>query len=451
MANIDSSLDQLIPARSFRPGLPDTLPARVTPWPLDLPEPDNDCGTLASDFISSLAEANSLGPWTWPKKPIVFISDVHADAESLLRSLEASGIAHRYGLGLNDFHLTDFGLACQVVIGGDCLDKGPSNLDLLASLKALMDKGADTVLLAGNHDLRLLLGLASLGAKRGSLSAHMFVRMGKKVLPLMKEVFDLHVDPKTDLKHLPDEETCRKQMLPGKKWFKTFPKAAAEHLLPAAIDKELNRLRKKTKTFFQNASDLGLSARELYAAALKCRELFVDPHGDYAWFYQSMKAVHRSGSLLFVHAGIDDHMARQLSKSGPAQINSQFITESRAEPFTFYSGSLANLMRTKYRPVDHPLTEAGVRDLHSCGVRMLVHGHVNRHHGQELSAKQGLLHLEADITLDRHSRESEGLDGIGTGATIIHPDGNILGISCDYPYAKLFNPEHLHLVQRPLT
>lgn len=74
---------------------------------------------------------------------------------------------------------------------------------------------------------------------------------------------------------------------------------------------------------------------------------------------------------------------------------------------------------------------------------MLVQGHVNRHSGQELTSKHGLLHLEADITLDRHSRSSEGLEGIGTGATIICPDGNIVGISRDYPHAKLFNPAHI--------
>jgi len=420
------------------PGAADDLgiPESVVPWPLETGPEER----TAPDLATSLARVNALGPWDWPEKPVVFISDLHADAESLLRSLVAARVILRTEPGLDEFRLTAFGKSCQIIIGGDCLDKGPSNLDLLDSLATLMKSGADIVLLAGNHDLRLYLGLEALTVKRGSLNAHMFVRMGKKVMPLLKEVFDRYVETDEVLAGLPDEKTCRNLMIPSKKWAKQFPKAATRYLNDAAIRKEMRRLKKKTEKFADHAKEVGLSMRELYAAALKCRDLFIEPHGRYAWFFQSMKAVHLSGSLLFVHAGIDDSMAHQISTRGIAHVNRRFRKESRKDPFVFYSGTVANLMRTKYRDIDHPLTQKGVEDLHLAGIKMLVHGHINRHSGQELTSRHGLLHLEADITLDRHSRSTEGLEGIGTGATIIHPDGNIIGISRDYPHAKLFNP-----------
>ncbi|WP_306144872.1 metallophosphoesterase [Roseibium sp. MMSF_3412] len=426
------------------------IPENCVPWPLDANPDRMVAGGPAPDLANSLSKVNALGPWDWPDKPVVFISDLHADAESLLRSLVAARVILRTGQGLDDFELTTFGRGCQIIIGGDCLDKGPSNLDLLDCLASLMRAGPDIVLLAGNHDLRLYLGLQSLTVKRGSLNAHMFVRMGKKVLPLLREVFDRHVDWQRQEPGLPDEKACLRLMIPGKKWTKNFPAMAARYLNEAAVRKEMRRLRKKTERFADHAGEAGLSIRQLYAAALACRDLFVEPSGRYAWFFRSMKAVHQSGSLLFVHAGIDDSMAAQISAKGITHVNRRFRKESRKDPFVFYSGTVANLMRTKYRDIDHPLTQRGVDELHLAGVKMLVHGHVNRHRGQELNTKHGLLHLEADITLDRHSRRSEGLDGIGTGATIIHPDGNIIGISCDYPHAKLFDP-HQFLKQHGLT
>ncbi len=419
------------------------VPNSCIPWPLFSAGNEQHVHARTPDLVSSVAKANALGPWDWPDKPVIFISDLHADAEGLLRSLVAVGAIIRIGSGLTDFELTSFGRSCQIIIGGDCIDKGPSNLDLLDSLSALMKSGADVVLLAGNHDLRLYLGLESLTVKRGSLNAHMFVRMGKKVMPLLREVFDRYVDPDTVLDGLPDEKTCLDLMVPGKKWTKQFPKAAANFLNEAAVKKEMRQLKKKTTRFSQHAEEYGFTMRQLYSAALACRELFMNSEGQYAWFFQSMKAVHQSGSLLFVHAGVDDSMAALISAKGIAHLNRRFKKESRKDPFVFYSGTIANLVRTKYREVDHPLTARGVEELHLAGIKMLVQGHVNRHSGQELTSKNGLLHLEADVTLDRHSRSAEGLEGIGTGATIIHPNGNILGISRDYPHAKLFNPDQI--------
>ncbi|MTI45943.1 calcineurin-like phosphoesterase family protein [Roseibium hamelinense] len=416
------------------------VPQSCIAWPLTDPHSGGRDADQADELVKSVLSTNAIGSWDWPDRPVVFVSDLHADAEGFLRSLIASGALTRDGKGLTGLELTAFGRSALIIIGGDCLDKGPSNLDLLHAIKRVMDLGAEIRLLAGNHDLRLLLGVRALVGERTPLNEHMFVRMGNKVLPLLREVFDLHVDPDLDLKTAPKIAECRNRIFPGAKWERHFRVAAADYLNEAAIEKELKRLRKKVRNFEEAAENAGLNMRQLYVAAAKCQSLFLDPHGPYGWFYREMKALYQAGSLLFIHAGMDDAMARELAETGAKGINRRFEQQSRENPFTFYSSSIGNLMRTKYRPVDKPLTAQGVRHLHDSGVKLLVHGHVNRAEGQRLKSMQGLLHLEGDITLDRHSRKSEGLDGIGTGCTIIYPSGDIVGLSRDFPHAKVFNP-----------
>jgi len=45
--------------------------------------------------------------------------------------------------------------------------------------------------------------------------------------------------------------------------------------------------------------------------------------------------------------------------------------------------------------------------------------------------------------MDRNTRKKEGLDGYGAGVTIIRPTGEIMGISTDFPYAKVFDPTEI--------
>jgi hypothetical protein len=181
------------------------------------------------------------------------------------------------------------------------------------------------------------------------------------------------------------------------------------------------------------------------AAALKCHDVFFAPDGDYAWFYESMDVVCQLGSLLFVHAGLDDSMCALLAEGGAGAVNARYRAEQGAHPFAFYFGPLANLVRTKYRSSDAALTDRGVAMLYELGIHMVVQGHVNNPSGQRLLTKQGLLHLEGDVTLDRASRRSEGLPGIGAGATLIFPSGDVIGLSRDYPRAKHFAPERQFL------
>ena len=55
--------------------------------------------------------------------------------------------------------------------------------------------------------------------------------------------------------------------------------------------------------------------------------------------------------------------------------------------------------------------------------------------------RQGMIHFESDTTMDRNSRRKEGLENYGAGVTIIRPEGRVIGISADYPFAKVFEPE----------
>ncbi|WP_089234941.1 metallophosphoesterase [Tropicimonas sediminicola] len=416
------------------------LPRETEPWRVSAPHSGAGTDRALGDVITSLKAASAHGHWQWPETPVVFVSDTHADHDGFLRSLAAAGALRRTGGGPRDFTLTAFGETCQIVIGGDCLDKGPSNLDMLDALGALLEARPDTRLLAGNHDLRLRLAITGLTGPRSPLTDYLFLRMGRKLLPLLREVWDRFLRHGQGLIGVPDEDTCRQMLVPADDWFELFPREAARYLSGHAIAREVRRLRDKRRAFDTDLARAGLTTRQVVAAGLHCRKLFLEPAGPYGWFYARMDAACRIGSLLFVHAGIDDEICNLVSRNGTAAVNARYRRELNDHPLAFYFGSVANLARTKYRPSDHPLSQAGVAALHRAGIKMVVHGHVNNHAGQRLLAHGGLLHLEGDVTLDSASRRREGLPGLGAGATLVFPSGDVVGLSADYPRAKLFNP-----------
>ncbi|KMK68829.1 metallophosphoesterase family protein [Puniceibacterium sp. IMCC21224] len=406
------------------------LPRVIKPWP----------GAGTQPQISACLErARRHGGWRWPDRPIIFVSDPHADAEGFLRSLSAAGVIRRDDAQIA---LTAFGRQARIVLGGDSFDKGPSNLALLDAIAALRATGADMHILAGNHDLRMRMAVAALRGPRTALKEHLFVRMGRKILPALREVFDRFVTP-ADLDALPDELTCKARLLPGPDWPTRFAAAAQAELRPKVIKKEIAKLVEKLGKFDRQCDRVGMTNREILAAALKCQDVFFEPGGTYAWFFEAMDVVAHSGSVLFVHAGLCDSMCDLLVTGGPDAVNARYRAEAECAALGFYFGPLANLVRTKYRNSDCKLTERGVTALHEAGFHMVVQGHVNNHQGQRLLAKRGLLHLEGDVTLDRASRQLEGLDGIGAGATLIFPTGDVIGLSRDFPWAKHFAPDRM--------
>ncbi|SIS60999.1 Calcineurin-like phosphoesterase [Neptunomonas antarctica] len=383
----------------------------------------------------------------WPKRPVVFISDPHADAHAFEASLIAAGVTKQMDSGLCHLKLTKKGRQSEIIIGGDCLDKGPSNLSLLRSVKHLYRLNARVTLLAGNHDLRLFMGLLALARKKDIGNQHFFVRMGKKVIPLFKEVFEQYLADKNWQRNIPDEDACRKALFPNEKWFEQFPYHAAGQLTTEGIEREVRKMHSKVKSFEKNCVAAGLSLQHIYAASLKCQKLFLHKKGEFHWFYRKMKLVEKRGSFLFLHAGLDDTMGELLLKSGTGYANKAFHRNLKhRDLFGFYYSSIANTFRTKYRDVDLPLTERGVKAIHKAGIRVVVQGHINQQEGQRIAIKKGLVHVEADITLDRHSRKNEGLKGFGMGATLIDKRNGIIGISCDYPTAKVLKPKELQLI-----
>lgn len=416
-----------------------TLPKATKAWHLGKPDIKKAFPNQLKKYVRY---STRHSPWVWPVKPIYFICDPHADAEAFVASLVSSGGIKKIAGDLLAFKLTKAGKKALFIIGGDCLDKGPGNFDLLSAVRKLLKLKPDTLILAGNHDIRLLMGLYTLDLKRDPLTEHFFVRMGAKVVPLLREVYDIYLkDKKHPLKHVPDKKKCKKLLFPSAHWLEEFPDIARQGLSDAAIKREMSRIKHKLSRFEDTCARAGLSLRMVYAAAYKCKQLFLKPKGEFAWFYKRMQLVHREKSFLFTHAGLDDRVARIIEKKGIKYLNKQFKKQLNKNLFKFYYGPLANMIRTKYREVNMPLTHQGVNKIHRQGIHAIVHGHSNRMDGQRLMLRTGLLHIESDTTLDRNSRKKEGLHGYGAAATIIDPGGQVLGVSSDYPAIKVFQPE----------
>ena len=387
----------------------------------------------------SLEKSVAEHPWAWPKRSIIFVSDPHADTEAFEESLVVSGgvkLHRRRG-----FVLTAAGRKASFVIGGDCLDKGPSNLALLRSVKALMDCGADVKLLAGNHDVRFLIGLCAMSLPAHCDTEHMFARMSPKVVPLLHEIYQHYLQgSKRALRGVPSREACQKRLLPAADWFERFEMSARGRMPDETLQRELARMQKKISGFESAFADFGMDWREVYATAKLCQKLFLKRGGEFFWFFNKMQLAYRSGSFLFIHAGLDDQAIEIIKRNGVKSLNKLYKQQLRHNLFDFYYGSVANTMRTKYRDVDMPLSNGAVAELCRQGIHAVVHGHRNRLDGQRLMLRQGLLHIEGDITMDRNSRLKEGLTGIGVGATIIESTGRVLGVSNDYPAIKEFSP-----------
>jgi hypothetical protein len=419
------------------------LPQQINNWV------DSGRSSFAKDRSDHLSLQNALDKmlehtrWSWPKRPICFFGDPHADAQAFAASLVAGGVAKKTGHRPEQFKLTKRGKESLLIIGGDCLDKGPSGLQLLDVVKRLRDVSPHMVLLAGNHDLRLLMGIGILGRPRDRRTEHFFLRMGPKIVPMLKEVDSKFLQHKGALKGVPSNAECRRRLYPSRKWFRDFPYLAQWVMPEQTLKRELERMEKKLARFEKVCGQHGLSMRRVFAAAYKCRELFLQEKGKYFWFFHSMQLAYQERSFLFLHAGVDDRLAGLIERNGLSYINHQFSEQVLNDPFEFYYGPLANALRTKYRTTDMPLTAHGVKRLQRLGVSAIVHGHRNRLRGQRCMLRQGLPHFECDTTMDIHSRQNEGLKGHGAAATLIHPKGYLLGISNDYPQAKLFQPSAL--------
>lgn len=408
-----------------------------------------DC-TDEKSLMTTLKELNKTNAWVWPKRKHIFFSDLHGDPDAFAASLVLSGCVKKNGPNPTDFILTESGHKANFIIGGDCFDKGPSSLGLLRTIRHLKDQGARVRVLAGNHDVRVLFGMQAVGKHKTPKNEHFFIRTGQKIIPLLLEIWNEYLQDENSLKHIPNKRICKKMLYPSRKWFDHFPDLAEPHLISHQIERELTRIGKKYDNFEEKCEKAGLNLRQVYAAVLKWRELFLSSKGEFHWFYKQMRLAFKSGSFLFIHAGLDNKIAAQLSGISIKDLNQTFKQALQGDPFDLYYSPLCNTVRTKYRNVDHPFTNKGARHVRRAGISAIIHGHRNLHSGQRIALRKGVLNFECDASLDSHTRRNEKIRGRGAAVTIIHPKGKILGLSSDYPHIKLFSPHStlLHLQKK---
>lgn len=386
------------------------------------------------------------GDWQWPQRDICVLTDLHADADALLSSLVASGCIKKTGPMDNDIKFTKAGKNTLFVIDGDCFDKGPSNLRLLRTIKMLIDAGAKVKIIAGNHDIRFLAGMEALDKKADSLLCHFFIRMAPKGITFLHEIYLSYVQRLSARKRAALGENLssadvRKKLYPDADWEKVFPEQAKGLMSEYKIKKEIAKVRQKQHHFEALCTEYGMTLSMVYAAINKWRELFLDSKGEFYWFFDNIKLLHTEGSFLFAHAGVDDVIARELNEKGVKRLNKKFHKALKSDLFYLYYSPMGNVFRSKYREGDWEFTAKGAKDLNDIGIKAIVHGHINRHQGQELFLREGILNFECDASLDYRTRQKEGLTGRGAAATLIKKDRSVLGVSVDYPYIKVFAPD----------
>lgn len=412
------------------------LPDEVERWPA-APRP-HLVDAYADHYDIDPAELREYAKdklWVLPARTMFFFCDVHADAIAFRDSLMASGGVELTGPGMLDFRLTDEGRRGLFVIAGDCFDKGPHNLNLLRAIGHLIKLGGDVEILAGNHDLRTLVGLDYLGRKEPRF-AHLFVRMGKKSVPLFKEILEAYPPTAAERDAAPSEAELRALMFPPASWFEDFPKAAHGLINEKKLKKELVRIREKVRELSDKVHELGLTLRDLYLAVSACRRHFLAPDGEFTWFFERMRLCRRWGSMLLVHAGVDDQTAAIIRREGVRGLNQRFDELRGRDLFELYHGAIGNCFRTKYREIDFPLSERGVADMHAAGLYAIVHGHRNILRGQRMVMRRGLLNFECDASIDANTRVIEGLVGRGAAVVVFRGDGSITGISTDHARAR---------------
>jgi hypothetical protein len=416
------------------------------PWPaMDWLASEHAIGDTG-DLPGELPARKKIGKyvrgklWLWPERRHYFLCDLHADADAFAFSLAQCGIVRVVEGAQEHFVLPSQASEAIFVIGGDCLDKGPSNLDLLRSIDRFRRSGAEVVLLAGNHDIRTFAGLHYLGAEDDWRHAHLFARVGKKGIALLMEVFDAYCADDYSGADAWSDDAVRRLLFPGSDWYASFAANAAGRLPAARIAKEQHRIAEKIVEIEQCWLAAGLSLDMLRVAAYTAKDLFCEPDGEFGWLFADMILAHQAGSVLMVHAGVDDQLVGMIDEIGIDGVNTVFRQTMREDLFDLYNGPFGNAFRTKYRNADLALSKGGIRRLHRSGNYAVMHGHRNHIDGQRLTMRGGLLNFECDASVDRHTRQKEGLAGAGGAVALVDPGGFVAAISADFDHTKVFDP-----------
>lgn len=387
--------------------------------------------------------------WEFPDREVLFFCDLHADAEAFLRSLVACQAIVCHSKDLLDFDLTPRGQTADIVIAGDIFDKGPSNLHLLDLLTHLRTLGANLKILAGNHDLRIWLTLKALDATEQGQIDYLAEHLERAQL-LVREVLDRAVTllpplgKKTKARH--KKAGSKKAAAKSHKVFQQLfgldpDRNGATSDRPGAFSRRPAWLEEQWQQITSFYRERGIEPEQLYNGLLEAYDLLVPPSGAYGWLFQEMQLMLRYGSFLLVHGGVDDTLCAQLAGQGLDGINREFRTRlAAALPRELIAGPFGNCTLTKYRPSDEALTSEGVRQLHAEGILAIVHGHDNQVGQQNIAYRQELLHFQCDASLNRCTRELQGLPTKGMAVVVFEPQGKLTAFSGDYPAGKSFTP-----------
>ena len=276
-------------------------------------------------------------------RKIYFLTDLHADRNAFEDSLA---------------HCED--PTALYIIGGDCLDKGPSNLELLDAIHEASQR-LDIKILAGNHDLRMLMVLQNWSTREDKSSRFAKVytpsRFLKRITPFLNECGDIN--------------KAREMFLePGGKYSWFFDNMSAFHK-----DGEFLFVHAGVGDDFIQELSLMINSREK------------DP------FPILMNLRHRTPFNIALH--------------------------------NFYYGPLGTCIRTKYREDTdiYNFTESGAAMLKDLGINFVVHGHDNQLNGHKLNMRHGILHFCCDCTVDSGTRKAAGLTSPGYAVASFEPYG----------------------------
>ncbi|TVQ72628.1 MAG: metallophosphoesterase, partial [Oceanospirillales bacterium] len=253
-------------------------------------------GQVDQSLVEELTNLANPDTWQWPDHLVVFVTDLHADAEAFSASLVASGLFERHGEQPNQISIAADTPVFEIIIGGDCLDKGPANLPLLRLIRQLLDQQIPITLLSGNHDLRLQLAVNTLKAPDCTLNGHFLIRLGSKVMPLCVELLNEYPLTPDEQSRLPSEAECLARLLPSDDWHLRFQQEATSHLTASQIHTELSRLESRKQRFFRAAEKAQLSMQQIFAALERWRQLFLEPNGEFHWFVRDQQLGCRRGS-----------------------------------------------------------------------------------------------------------------------------------------------------------
>lgn len=413
----------------------------------------------ASTIIRSYADKFD---WEFPRHKVLFFCDLHADAEAFRRSLLAAYAITEHSSALLDVSLTDLGKSADIVIAGDIFDKGPSNYDLLDLLTLLRDQGAKFKILAGNHDIRIWLTLKAIGEGDREQIDYLASSLERAFLIISEslqraEVLKPHLsEAGADHKSTSQESPCKSndeadvyeqlffpshciQASPGANH--QWGESKAEIKLTKQRNAWLAERWQEIKRFYASK---GIEPSQILEGLRLAKRMIVASDSRYAWLFAEMNLMTHYGSFLLAHGGVDDELCQMIYDQGIAVINAKFKDLMRqGKPRELISGPFGNCTLTKYRYHDEPLSAKGIRLLHELQICAIVHGHDNQVGQQNIVYRQEMLHFQCDASLNRCTRELQGLSPTGMAVIVFEPEGRLVALSNEWPAGKSFAPRDL--------